>query len=198
MNNYTDPASTSVPQQSNRRALTLRQYHHSNNSPTTSCPHRPHGRMTKNMLNPSTAFSTIFSSTPSTVGSQRLSPQARRSHRARRPTSPAAKCPSLYVQPTLVESSALTWGCSYCIPKCFIIPGSTRHGCEKRSTTPGKIFLSFSAAHAALNFLPLKQSSKSNSSCWTRSKNRTCAESMNVIVYWSSAQNSMRNLGGIP
>lgn len=48
-------------------------------------------------------------------------------------------------------------------------------------TTPGKIFLSFSAAHAAFGFPPFKQSSKSNRGCRTGFENDTRAESTNVI-----------------
>ena len=52
----------------------------------------------------------------------------------------------------------------------------------RRRTTPGKIFFNFSAAHAALGFPPLRQSSKSNSGWRTGFENETRAESTNVIV----------------
>ena len=57
--------------------------------------------------------------------------------------------------------------------------------CEREKggrTTPGKIFLSFSAAHAALGFPPFRQSSKSNSGWRTGFENDTRAESTSVIV----------------
>ena len=49
-------------------------------------------------------------------------------------------------------------------------------------TTPGKIFFSLSAAHAALGFPPSRQSSNSNSGCLTGFENETRAESTKVIV----------------
>ena len=71
--------------------------------------------------------------------------------------------------------------------RCVLLPSDQlRHydggeGNGKR-TTPGKIFFSFSAAHAALGFPPCKQSSKSNSGWRTGFENDTRAESTNVIV----------------
>ncbi len=58
----------------------------------------------------------------------------------------------------------------------------TRNSSRGGRTTPGKIFLSFSAAHAALGFPPSRQSSKSNSGWRTGFENDTRAESTNVIV----------------
>lgn len=48
-------------------------------------------------------------------------------------------------------------------------------------TTPGKIFLSLSAAHWALGLPPSRQSSKSNKGCRTGLEYDTLAESTNVI-----------------
>lgn len=49
-------------------------------------------------------------------------------------------------------------------------------------TTPGKIFLSRSAAQAALGFPPFRQSSNSKSGWRTGFENDTRAESTSVIV----------------
>ena len=53
---------------------------------------------------------------------------------------------------------------------------------ERGRTTPGKIFWSRAAAHAALGFPPLRQSSNSKSGCRTGFENDTRAESTSVIV----------------
>lgn len=75
------------------------------------------------------------------------------------------------------------------------VPGRVLHGAEQRvsrvssgrarawvRTTPGKIFLRFSAAHAALGFPPLRQSSNWKSGWRTGFEKDTRAESTKVIV----------------